>query len=416
VSLLIRDVLLGGKKTNIHVEGSRIACIGVKAKAEHVIDGSGKAAMPGFVNTHTHAAMTLLRGYADDMALQVWLERKIWPLEAKMTRDDVYWGTKLACLEMIRSGTTCFNDMYWHLEGAVKATEESGIRGVLSSVFIDMFGQDNSTKQRREAESQMREIKAGSRVRLALGPHAIYTVTEESLKWVKEYADRHNALIHFHLSETRKEVDDCIKAHGMRPVEYLNDIGFLGPNLVCAHCVWVDDKEIALLAKSGVKVAHCPTSNMKLSVGGAMRYAALKKAGVTVSLGTDGCASNNSLDMFGAMKTAAILSKFDSNDPTLMPASDAYNMGTLEGARTLGLDVGRIQEGALADIVLIDLRRPQMTPLHNLTSNLVYSATGGCVDTVVCDGKVLMMDGKVDGEERILEAASERAAGLEAGK
>ncbi|MFH1055827.1 MAG: amidohydrolase [Candidatus Altiarchaeota archaeon] len=412
MSILIKDVLLDGRRTSIHVDGNRITGVGSKDKAEFVLDGRGKAAIPGLVNTHTHAAMTLLRGYADDVILQEWLEKFIWPVEAKMTGEDVYWGTRLACLEMIKSGTTCFNDMYWHLEGAVKAVEESGIRGVMNSVFIDRFSKDKSREQWREAERQLKDIKTSPRVKLALGPHAIYTVTEESLRWAKEYSDRHGTLIHFHLSETKKEVDDCIKDHGKRPVEYLNDIGFLGPNLLCAHSVWLNEEEIRILAQHEVKVAHCPTSNMKLSVGAALNNEGLRKAGVTVSLGTDGCSSNNNLDMFESMKTAALLQKMVWNNPTLLPAKEAFRMATLDGARSLKIDAGRLEEGALADIVLIDMKSPQLTPCHNLISNLVYSANGGCVDTVICDGKMIMEGRKVEGEEELMEKVSEVAKDL----
>jgi 5-methylthioadenosine/S-adenosylhomocysteine deaminase len=411
MSILIRDVLLDGKKTGIYVEGDRIAGIGSRAGADQVIDGRGKAAIPGFVNTHTHAAMTLLRGYADDLVLHEWLEKYIWPVEAKMTSNDVHWGTKLACLEMIKSGTTCFQDMYWHLEGAVNAVEESGIRGVMSSVFIDMFGKD-AKEQRKNAEMQVKASKNSSRVRIALGPHAIYTVTEDSLKWVKDFADQQGLLINIHLSETKKEVDDCVKAHGKRPVEYLDSIGFLGPNLTCAHCVWLSAKEIKILAKRGVNVSHCPTSNMKLSVGKVIEYEKMRNAGVLVSLGTDGCSSNNTLDMFDAMKTAALLHKMAGGDPTILPAKDAFAMATINGATSLGLDAGTIREGALADIVLVDLRTPELTPLHNMTSNLVYSANGSCVDTVICDGRILMQDRVVEGEEDLMEKAAEVAADL----
>jgi len=412
MSILVKDVLLGGKRTNILVDGNRIARLDGRPRAEHVIDGRGKAAIPGFVNTHTHAAMTLLRGYADDMALDEWLQRHIWPVEAKMTEKDVYWGTRLACLEMAKSGTTCFNDMYWHVKGAVKAVEDSGLRAQLSSVYIDMFSQGKAALQRAEAERHAKRCNAGSRVTISLGPHAIYTVTEESLRWVKELSDKRGLNVHFHLSETRKEVDDCLRAHGKTPVEYLADIGFLGPRLLCAHAVWLSRREIRLLAQHGAKVSHCPTSNMKLSVGGAMDYVQMRKSGVTVSLGTDGASSNNSLDMFGAMKSAALLHKMAVGDPTVLPAADALRMATLDGACALGIEAGIIQPGALADLTLVNLKRPEMTPLHNLESNLVYSAGGGCVDTVICDGSIVMESGIVEGEEEVIEKAGKAAMRL----
>ncbi len=409
MSILVKDVLVDGEKTSLYVEDGRIAEVGGGSSSDRVIDGRGKAAVPGFINTHTHAAMTLLRGYADDLQLHEWLEQHIWPVEGRLTEDDVYWGTRLACLEMIKSGTTCFNDMYWHLDGAVNAVEDSGIRGVLSSVFIDMFSQDTADDQRREALKQLKNTS--QRVRIALGPHAIYTVTEESLAWVAEQSEKHDALVHFHLSETEKEVKDCVSMHGKRPVEYLNDLGFLSPRLVCAHCVWLDKKEAELLAEHDVKAAHCPASNMKLS-SGVMDYRLLRQAGVTVSLGTDGCASNNNLDMLESMKAAALLQKLRWNDPTVLPAGEAFKMATEGGARALSLDAGLIDEGALADFMLVDLRRPELTPGHSLVSDLVYSANGGCVDTVVCDGRVLMEGGSVEGEDEVLEKAREVALEL----
>lgn len=402
MSILIRDVLLDGKKTHIYVEDNLISEVGASVEADEVIEGDGFAALPGFVNTHTHAAMTLLRGYADDMDLHKWLSEHIWPIEAKFREEHVYVGTKLACLEMIKSGTTCFNDMYWHLSGSIKAVEEMGVRGVLSSVFIDMFNPDESEKQRREAEKALRQNNLPDRIQLALGPHAVYTVTKESLEWVAQYSEENDTLVHFHLSETKKEVDDCKSANGKRPVGYLDELGLLNPRLVAAHCIWISPGEAKTLGEAKVKVSHCPTSNMKLS-SGAFDYDMMGDAKAAVSLGTDGTASNNNLDMFETMKVAALLQKHVKADPTSLPASKAYEMATVAGAEALRMECGRIGEGYLADIILIDLKKPELTPLHNLISDVVYSANGGCVDTVICDGKTLMRGGKVDGEQELLE-------------
>ncbi|MFC1801509.1 amidohydrolase [Nanoarchaeota archaeon] len=409
MSLLIKKVLLNNKEQDVLVEGNKISEIGlVKDTADKVIDGRGKAIMPGLVNGHTHAAMTLLRGYADDMPLKEWLEQKIWPVEAKMTSEDVYWGTKLACLEMIKSGTTFFNDMYWHLKGSAKAVEEMGLRASLSGVFIDLFDKKKAEEQIRENQKLFEESKTWSdRLNLTLGPHALYTVSEESLLWCKEFAEKNNLMIHFHLSENQKEVEDCVKKHGLRPVEYLDKIGFLGPNLVCAHAVWLNDNEVELLAKNNVKVIYNPISNKKLS-SGVFNYEKLKKAGVMIGLGTDGCSSNNNLDMFEEMKVASLLQKINFG-PTAMIASDVLSMAT-DGS-IFGLDYG-IREGALADFILIDLKKPFLVPNHNLTSNLVYAANGSCVDTTVVDGKVLMENRRVEGEEEILEKAGNVANDL----
>lgn len=412
MSLLLRDTENYG---NVYIEDGAIAEIGCAAyDADTVIDAKRKALVPGFVNTHTHAAMTLFRGYADDLPLQTWLQDWIWPAEAKLTGEDVYWGTKLACLEMIRTGTTTFNDMYWHALESAKAVDEMGIRGVISNVFIDIDGGSEEETQRENKRLITRLTKEYSdRVIPALGPHAIYTVSEESLLWIAEFAREEDLLVHIHVSETEQEVKDCIEKNGMRPVEYLNRIGFLGPNVVSAHCVWLDDNEISLLAKHNVKIAHTPTSNMKLAVGQKIRYPALRAAGVSISIGTDGCASNNNLNMLESAKFASLSQKSATNQPTMMPARDALSMVTKHGAEALriGRGGGEITVGAPADLLLIDLQLPVMTPLHNLDSNLIY-ASSNCVDTTICDGVVLMREGVVDGEEEILTKASETAFDL----
>ncbi len=350
--------------------------------------------------------MTLLRGYADDMHLQDWLEKKIWVAEAQMTEEDIYCGARLACLEMIKTGTTFFNDMYWFWKGTARAVLEMGIRSAISAVFIDFF---DKKKAREQIEINMKLFEEsgnfGDRITFTLGPHAIYTVSEESLKWAAGFARDNGLLIHFHLSETQKEVEDCIQKQGMVPVEYLEKIGFLGPNVIACHGVWLNPKEILLLKKHEVKVVHNPISNMKLAVGKAFPYEGLKAAGVTISLGTDGCSSNNNLDMLESIKFASLLQKYHHNDTTVLPALEAFHMATISGAKAFGLNCGEIKEGTLADIALIDLQRPELTPHFDLYSDLAYSGNGGCVDTLICDGKVLMANRKVENEETILEEA-----------
>lgn len=419
MSLSIRDALLpDGRRASVHVEGNRIDAIGAPQDADVTIDGRGKALIPGFVNTHTHAAMTLLRGYADDMDLQAWLSTRIWPAEAKLTPEAIYWGTKLACLEMIRSGTTCFNDMYFHMDHAAKAVAEMGIRGVLCEGFIDLFSAERAAKELQKARATVRAIEemGNARVVPSLGPHAIYTVSEDSLLEMKRWSEESGRLVHIHVSETKAEVDGCRKDHGKTPVEYLDALGLLGPKTVAAHAVWLTDEEIRTLADRGVKIAHCPVSNMKLAVGRAMPFAELRGAGVTVSLGTDGAASNNSLDMFQSVKAAALLHKHATRQPTVAAAREVFETATLGGARALGLDAGVLEVGKLADLVLLDLRRPEMTPVHDLVSNIVYAATGDCVDTMICDGRVVMEHRQVPGEAEILEKAAEAAAKVAGGR
>ena len=413
MTALIKNVQLEGKITNIYIEGNIIQEIGSSIEADYIIDGEGKVALPGFVNTHTHSAMTLLRGYADDMELHDWLQNKIWPLERKLNEKDIYWGTKLACLEMIKSGTTTFNDMYSYMEGTARAVEEMGIRAVICETFIDLFNREMAEKSKKKTEKFVKYTRRlkNDRIIPATGPHAVYTVSEDSLRWVKEYSDENNLLIHFHLAETKKEDKDCKKKYGKSPVKFLDDIGFLDKNLIAAHCMWFNKGEIEILSKRGVRIAHNPISNMKLS-SGFMPYPLMKKNNLLVSLGTDGCASNNNLDMFDSMKTAAIGHKLVHKDPRVMPANEIFEIATINGARVLNLNAGKIEEGRLADLILIDLKRPELTPGHNLISDVVYSANGSCVDTVVCDGRILMENRKVKGEEEILDGVKKTVEDL----
>jgi 5-methylthioadenosine/S-adenosylhomocysteine deaminase len=417
MTILIKNVLVEGRERDIYIEGNLIEAIseaGSSKEAEFVINGKRKAAIPGLFNGHTHAAMTLLRGYADDMPLHEWLTTKIWPLEARLTDEAVYWGTKLACLEMIKSGTTFFNDMYWYWECSARAVAECGIRAMLSAVFIDGFDEGKAKEQIRRNEALYEESKnLSERIMFALGPHALYTVSEESLYWVKEFSEKHDLLVHIHLSETEDEVEECKKRYGMRPVEFLDRIGFLSSRTIACHCVHLSKKEMELLKQHNVKIVHNPASNMKLS-SGTLPYEELKKAGLypNIALGTDGCASNNNLDMFEEMKIASLVHKAFSGDPTSMPAQEAFELATLNAAKMFRLNSGVIAEGKLADIALLDLKKVGLVPNHNLTSNIVYSANGSCVDTVICDGEILMEGRKVKGEDEIKEKAQEVAYGL----
>lgn len=404
MSILIKKVRLQGDVVDVLIQGNRFDSIGsnLDAQADVVIDGSGKAILPSFHNAHTHAAMTLMRGYADDMELHTWLSQHIWPFEAKLTEDDIYWGAKLACLEMIKTGTTFFADMYWHWKGTARAVEEMGVRAALSAAFFD-FGDSGRAESMKQQVMSLHAASTGysDRITFILGPHAIYTVSSDSLQWLGRYAAEHGLLVHTHLSETQKEVEDCIREHGLRPVQYFEKLGLLSPALILAHAIWMTAEEMALLAKYGVQVVHCPVSNMKLC-SGQFDYAGMQRQGVTVALGTDGCSSNNTLDMFGEMKTASLLAKVTAMDSTLCTAQEAFDIATVHGARMYGLDGGRIVTGKLADCMLVNLDHVQLVPGHNLISNLVYSANGSCVDTTICNGRVLMTGGRVEGEEEII--------------
>ena len=415
MSILIKGVSLNGAVKDIYIKKNLITAIedSLDRPAKTILPGRGKAVIPSFVNGHTHAAMTLLRGYADDMHLQEWLEKKIWVLEAKMTEEDIYWGAKLACLEMIKTGTTFFNDMYWFWRGTARAVEEMGIRGAISAVFIDFFSQEKAREQKALNKELFRESKQFSgRIHFTLGPHAIYTVSEESLRWAADFSRENDLLLHIHLSETKKEVDECIEKQGVRPVEYLKNIGFLGPNVIACHCVWLSRKEIRIMKEHDVKVVYNPVSNMKLTVGNTFPYEQVREAGVTACVGTDGCSSNNNLDMLETIKFASLLQKHHRVDSTALPAKEAFEMATIRGATAFGLNCGKIEVGRLADLALVDLKRPELTPHFDLYSDLVYAVNGSCIDTVICDGEVLMTGRRVKGEEEIMEGARRAAFDL----
>lgn len=412
MSLLIKSVLLDGSVKDVYIEGNRVRRIGtdLPMKADRTIDGRRKALIPGFVNAHTHAAMTLFRGFGDDMPLMEWLEQKIWPNEAKLTDEDVYWGTKLACLEMIKSGTTTFFDMYHKFRASADAVEEMGLRALLSGVCFDHFDPALAEKSKRENRKLITEIgNYSDRLRYAVGPHAIYTVSGELLQWIAGFAAEHSVPIHLHLSETEGEVRDSVRKFGLTPVRYLERLGVLSPRLIIAHGIYVDDEEIRILADHDVKVVHNPASNLKLASGMQFKFSEMRKAGITVALGTDGCASSNNLDMIEAMKLASLLGKAWRKDPEALPADEVFRAATEAGASAIGLEAGRVEEGMLADLCLVDLNIPAFTPNHHFISNLVYAANGSCIDTVICDGKVLMQDRKVPGEEKIMEQAARQA-------
>ncbi|WP_329905307.1 amidohydrolase [Porphyromonas pogonae] len=416
MSILIKGVLHQGRYTDILIEENRIASISPEIKADalqqgvQIIDGKDKAVIPGFHNCHTHAAMTIFRGYGDDLPLMKWLQDYIWPVEAKMSAEDVYWGAKLACLEMIKTGTTAFMDMYMNPLATARAADEMGLRAVVSYTLFDQGSPERARQDRDNCSRYLEEFKKfGQRIKFSIGPHAIYTVCGEQLQFCHQFAQEHNVLIHLHMSETKGEWDECMKLHGTTPIRYLNDLGVLSPNLVIAHAIWVDDEEMDLLAAHGVKVVHNPASNMKLASGYEFKFEEMKRRGIGVGLGTDGCSSSNNLDMVVAMKLASFLGKVWRFDSTAVTAKSILHSATAVGADILRIDAGRIEEGALADLCLVDLNLPEMTPLHDFTSNLVYAANGSCIDTTIVDGKILMQNKHVPGEEEIMNKVKEIA-------
>ena len=417
MSILIKNVLHQDKLTDVLIEGNRIARIAEDISAPagaEVLDGTDKAIIPGFINTHTHASMTLFRGYGDDLPLMTWLEDYIWPVEAQMTAHDVYVGARLACLEMLRSGTTCFLDMYMHPLETAKAVEEMGLRAHLSYTLFDQGNAERAELDRKRSYEYFERFKEFSdRITFTLGPHAIYTVSGEQLQFCHQFAKEHNVKIHLHLSETKGEIDECVRLHGLTPVRYLDKLGILSEHLVLAHVVWIDDEEMDLLAKYNISVVHNPASNLKLASGYAFKYEEMKRRGIRIGIGTDGCSSSNNLDMVVAMKLASFLGKGWRFDSTACKADDIFASATSVGADILGIPAGRVEEGALADVCLVDLNTPELVPLNNLTSNLVYATSGSsCVDTVIIDGRILMRDKYVPGQEAIIAEAREVARRL----
>lgn len=387
-TILIKGVLHEGSRHDILIEGRRFKTIapeGSGLQAAEVIDGKSMAILPGFYNTHTHAAMTLCRGYADDMPLDKWLNDYIWPYEAKLGADDIRKGSDIAIQEMLDSGTVMFNDMYFFIEETIDLVEKSGMRAAIGITVMD----NHSLSQTREKQDFIRNFQdpTGGRIQLVVAPHAVYTVGTERLKSWAAFARDNGLRLHIHCSETQKEVADCIATYGMSPVQYLDSIGFLGPDVIAAHCVAVDDRDADTLARKGVTVAHCPCSNMKIS-SGALPYERLIKAGVRMTLATDGASSNNNLDMREEMKFAALLAKVSGN-PELLPAEEVLRWATVNGAEALGIDSGIIAEGKLADCILVDMGNIRMQPCYNLISNWVYAANSSCVSKVICDGKVI---------------------------
>ena len=408
-TLLVQHVLLNGETRDILIEGPRFKAIAPRldVTAAHTVDGTGKAIVPAFYNAHTHAAMTSMRGYADDIELFAWLQEHIWPFEKHICADDVYHFSRLAVLEMIRTGTVFFNDMYWYGPATVRAVEEMGIRAAIGRMFIESSPGVVTERNVRENEALEALVPSLSgRVQLTFAPHAVYTVSGQTLRMAAEAARAKDGLIHVHASETRAEVEDCLNAHGMTPVAWLDACGMLTPKTILAHAIHLTQEDIVLIRDRDCVLAHMPCSNFKLA-SGQFRFREVAESGCRVTLGTDGCASNNNLSMLEEMKFAALSAKGQAHVPTAAPAQAVFDSATRLGAEAFGIDAGVIAEGKLADALLIDLRHPLMVPCHNLTSNLVYSADSSCIDTVICDGRVLMENKTVPNERDIIEAAQD---------
>ncbi len=383
------------KQGDIAIENDVILSVGQPLENEwtpdRVIDCQDKFVIPGFVNTHTHAAMGLFRSYADDMLLMDWLQKKIWLIEGKMESDDYYWGTMLGIAEMIQSGTTMFADMYMGMERVAEAVEQTGIRAVIARGMAGVAPTAEAALVNSEYLYNTYHNAADGRLRVMLGPHAPYTCPPDYLKRVVRLSEKLGAEIHIHLAETQGEVDDCLKLYGKTPMALMDEVGLLDRGVLAAHCVVLSEDDIELMAKKSVRVAHNPGSNMKLASGIAP-VPKLLNAGVCVGLGTDGSSSNNNLDMLEEVHLAALLHKVDTLDPLAVPAHAALRMGTTEGAIALGVGdtIGKIEAGYQADLTIFDMNQIAWTPRHDLISLLVYAANSSHVDTVMVAGKILM--------------------------
>ena len=400
---LIKNIELlhtpNGDLQNIALEDNKIIYVGKTVPADFVadetIDGKGKLATAGMVNTHGHVSMTLLRSYADDMALMDWLQNKIWPIEDKMDANDIYWGAMLGIVEMLKGGTTCFADMYAFMEDVARACAETGIRANLSRGLIGVAPDKDVKLAENTVLAKNWQGYDNGRIRVTYGPHAPYTCPVPYLEKVIAEAAKNKAEIQMHLCETKFEVDTVVKEHGMTPIQLMDRLGMFELGTIAAHCVHLTEEDMDIMAAKHVRVAHNPQSNLKLASGIAPVARMLEK-GICVGLGTDGASSNNNLDMLEECRTAAMLHKATAFDPLVVPAAKAWEMATVDGAKTLGFEnLGLLEAGQLADIVLWDTHKPYWYPRHNKLSQLVYAASSTDADTVIVAGKKVVEGGKL---------------------
>jgi 5-methylthioadenosine/S-adenosylhomocysteine deaminase len=378
---------------------------GIDFNPDRIINGSGKLVIPGLINCHTHAYMSIFRNYADDLPFDKWLFQKIMPVEDALTPEDAYWCNLLSCLEMIKTGTTCFTDMHMFKHQSVRAASESGLRAMISRGLVGETADDPAARKRLEEAFEEMDASENSRITFMLGPHAIYTCGEALLRELPAIARKKNVGLQLHLSESRTEFDNCMEKHGCTPTAFLDSLGFFSVPVLAAHCVHLTNEDIEILARRKVSVAANPVSNMKLGNGFAPA-ARLLDAGVNLCVGTDGASSNNTLNMFRELSILSYSQKGADKDALRFPADKTLQYGTLGGAKALGLSdkIGSIEQGKRADLVIIDLNKPWLQPVNNPVSSLIYSANGSEVDTVIIDGEIVMENGQVKtlDEQRII--------------
>ncbi len=422
--LTVTGAVLDGEVVGLRCVDGEIAALGPTVAAEdgdETIDAAGAPLVAPLVNGHTHAAMTLFRGYGGDLPLMRWLREAIWPVEGKLEPEDVYWGTRLACLEMIRTGTSRFWDMYWHPGESARAALDAGLRATIGGPLFDADG--GTAAMRDKALASLDELFGfDGAIGVSLAPHSIYTVSESLLRWVAETATERGVAIQIHLSETEQEVTECVERHDLRPAAYLDRLGILGERTVLAHGVWLDRAELELIAARNCTVVANPVANMKLAVGGVFPYPAAREAGVRVGLGTDGAGSNDSLDLFDDLKAFALIQRHAAADAAAVPAGEAWSIATGAASPLLTDElhqlahladgqVDAVRVGAPADFLLLRAGAPELA-LGDLRSDLVYAASGSIVDTTVVGGEVLMRGGEVPGGEEIVARAVERSRRL----
>ncbi len=387
------------KETNIYIEGSRIVAIGTQPEgfqADKVIDGKDRLAIPGLINCHTHSYMSFMRNVADDLSFMDWLFGTIDPIEQQMTDEDTYWGACLAIIEMMKSGTTCFNDMQMNIHQTTRAVKESGMRAVISRGLVGSGNNEAGQMRLAQAYEERDAFRDCDRLSFMLGPHAPYTCDDGFMRIVSEEAKKNNMRIHVHLSESESEISQIQEKYGCTPIEMADKNGLFDVPAIAAHCVQITESDIEILKKKRVSVVTNPASNMKLGNGFAP-VPALLEAGVNVCLGTDGAASNNSLNMFHEMSLLALIHKGVRRTPQCISAKENFRIATINGAKALGLEkeTGSLEAGKKADIAILNLNTPSLTPRNNLLAGLSYSANGSEVETVIIDGKITMEDRKV---------------------
>lgn len=428
-NLILTNAVLDGESVGLRVKDGLITEVGPEvgraraaggagtgarreaAGSETVLDARGGLLAPPLINSHTHAAMTLFRGHGDDLPLMRWLQEAIWPVEARLEAEDVYWGARLACLEMIRTGTTSFWDMYWQPEATARAVTDAGLRATIGPPMIDPDTAAGIEQRNATMVEQLDRLgDFGYRIGASVAPHSIYTVDAAGLEYAAGLAAERDLPIQIHLSETEGEVVECVNRHELRPALYLDRLGLLGERTLLAHGVWLDREELELIAGRGATVVANPVANMKLAVGGFMPYPEARRAGVRIALGTDGAGSNNSLDLMADLKAFALGQRHAAVDAEVIPAAEAW---AIAGGRRSEMVGARdpLAPGEKADFLLLDPDSHELA-LGDLESNLVYTATGSVVQTTVVDGRILMDGGRVEGAAEIIAKARERSVRL----